>query len=255
VPTKKPASEGKRRPAKATPPAAVAAPSKAPEPVAPAAVPPPPPVRLEAPGRVETEGRDIERGKPGKKWLPEETAKQLQIVEGFMVQGYGPTQIKTALTSAKLGCGVPRIRVLMDRVRDRWQKEDQAARATWKTAQIRRLHGHLKKVTTEVPGRDEVKDKEGKVISPAVKGTKANWQAAVAIESLLADIQGTREPIQVNVDVRVTEAMLAVIGQLPPEEMQEWVAEYEEQAALAARARELGLNPVQGQVVESRRVG
>lgn len=47
------------------------------------------------------------------------------------------------------------------------------------------------------------------------------WQSIARVEELLADVEGTREPQKVELDVRVQTALMKVVTNLSPERMEE----------------------------------
>ena len=66
-----------------------------------------------------------------------------------------------------------------------------------------------------------------------------NHAAVAKYESLIADFQGTREAIKIDVDVRASQACLTVIAGLSPEEVQGYLAKYKENVRLANEMREM----------------
>lgn len=191
-------------------------------------LPPPPPQR------VVSEASPVKHV-ARRKWTQIQVSQQLQVVEGLLTQGSNANQIKQALARPPLNfsLGYNRVTALMARVREKWRDEDESARVAWKSAQIRRLHNHLRKAQ----GREPNKQVEGD------KGEKINHSAVLGYENLLADLQGTKEPILVNVDVRYTEALTLTVASLTPDEIESWIDEYDTTMADAARARELGVAP------------
>ena len=66
-----------------------------------------------------------------------------------------------------------------------------------------------------------------------------NVKLGLECERVMMELQGTRAKVEVDINVEHTQAMIAVIGSLQPEEGAELLAEAMEQAALADEARKL----------------
>lgn len=142
--------------------------------------------------------------------------EQMDAVEQLLVAGIPVSRIeKEAKQRWKLTAG--RTKRLIDRVRQRWAEESRAERPHWKAQAIRRLYGHIAKARGE-----------------------GQWNAVAAFERLLAEMQGTKEPveIQLNVDATVTEAALHVVSRLTPERRAQIVAEQRRLRELAGRVVE-----------------
>jgi hypothetical protein len=158
-----------------------------------------------------------------------EVREQERVIEDLLVRGLGHGTIFRAVReppgtlaadgkprATALGIGQARARKLIDRIYERWRIEDGPRRAQRKAEQIRRL----------------THDAE-------VARSSKNYNAVARFEELLADLMGTREPIQVNHDVRVSETVLHVFGMLRPEDMHDLMNEYRQTHALAEQARRL----------------
>ena len=68
---------------------------------------------------------------------------------------------------------------------------------------------------------------------------KPDFATLAKFEGLLADLQGTRAPLEIAVDVRVGEAVKAVIAGMTAEQLNERLAAARERRALAESAQKL----------------
>lgn len=109
------------------------------------------------------------------------------------------------LLKAKFGVGLNHARKLVNRTLDKWAVESEKHRATNKASAEARLMSDARNARAE-----------------------KKWSAAVQAEHLLADIQGTREPIKIDVDVRVGEAMVALVASMSGAELERIALEAEE---------------------------
>ncbi len=100
------------------------------------------------------------------------------------------------------------------RIREKWAEEERAARPHYKAQAMRRIYGHI---------AEAKRDK--------------NWSAIAQFEKILSDMQGTKEPVEINVniDATVTEAALHVVSTLTPERRRALIEEQRRLRALAAK--------------------
>lgn len=142
----------------------------------------------------------------------EEIKKRTEYIEALMIQGVPLSRIES---SAKTSFSMSRNQVAtyMTRIREKWSEEEQKARPHYKAQAMRRILGHIAQA----------------------KGDK-NWAAVAQFEKLLAEMQGTKEAVEVhlNVDVQTTEAVLHVISGLSPERRTALIEEQRRLRALAA---------------------
>jgi hypothetical protein len=131
-----------------------------------------------------------------------------------------------ALAKSELGVGPKRVNVILQRIKDAWRTEDDENRKSAKSSTIRRIQRYIQ----DAQGRRDPAD-------PKKWLEKPNFQALARFEALLADIQGTREPINIDINVRIQETVLNVIADLSPEELTEIVNEYDDTQRLAEAAR------------------
>lgn len=174
-----------------------------------------------------------------------ETREQIRFCESLMIQGARPMEI-WRLMRAQWPVTQLRVKTLMDRVKQDWlslqKDEDRMAK---REAQIRRIH-EMRRVAS---GLRDPRDPTGATwIRPP------NHQAVARYEALLMQIEGTSEPIRVDVNVAYTEAMLTVVAQLSGDRGTELLEEAMEQQRLAELAKRelpaLAMESAPGRVIE-----
>lgn len=143
---------------------------------------------------------------------PEQRRERELEVERLMIAGVSQTRIEGAMRD-RHGIGKSSVHSTMARVRRRWAEEERENRPSYKNTAMRRLLGTI-----------------------AESRSAKNFAATAQLERLLAEMQGTREPIEMNVNVETTlpEAALQVAAQLTPEKFAAIVAEQRQLRALAA---------------------
>lgn len=145
----------------------------------------------------------------------EERRKRLDFIEKLLVAGVNTGRIESACREA-FNPPMPKTSVAkyIEQVRARWAEEERTNRVHYKAQAMRRLYGHV-----------------------AEARKAANWAAVAQLERLLADIQGTKEPVEVqlNVDATVTEAVLHVVATLSPERRRAMIEEQRRLRELAQR--------------------
>ena len=172
-------------------------------------------------------------GVRGRRWGLAATRQQLRVVEQLMMVGMAAPAIVRAMQQQeqqqheRFACGVGRTALLMRRVREQWGQEDEGARPVAKAAAVRRILRYIQAAQGE---RRPANEGGGYRVNP-------NWSAVARFEALLADIQGTRAPIEVNVDVRVGQAAMVVLANMTSEQLAERLAAARERRMLAERAR------------------
>jgi len=122
------------------------------------------------------------------------------------------------------GLGRNRTCTLIQRVRARWTEEDKEARPAQRAAAIRRIKSYIALANGER--------------SPEADGggwrTPPDFGALALLERLLADLQGTRAPVEVAAGIRLGRAAAAVIAAMTAEEVAECLEEAREERAKAA---------------------
>lgn len=132
-----------------------------------------------------------------------EVRKRTEFIENALVAGISASRITRAARD-QFGMPAPSVKNYIARIRERWAEEERDSRPFYKQQSIRRIYGHISAARAE-----------------------KNWSAIAQLEKLLADIQGTKEPIAVQIDVDATmkEAALHVIANLTPERRRALITE------------------------------
>ena len=155
----------------------------------------------------------------------DERRRRTEFIEGLLVAGLSMPQVERA---ARDSFAMNRLQVAtyVGRIRERWAEEEKTQRPHNKAQQMRRVYGHIAEAR-----RDK------------------NWAAVAQFEKLLSDILGTKEPVEinVNVDAVVTEAALQVIAGLTPERRRALIDEQRRLRELAAKAETI---EAEGKAVE-----
>jgi hypothetical protein len=159
-------------------------------------------------------------------WSSPEVEEQLRVVEALLQVMRSPRDIRRALV-AKFG-PVTRIRtdLLIKRTWARWAVEDKDAQPHAKSAQARRLSQYLERAKG-------VQNQDGTWL------VKPDWKATAMFESLYADVRGTRAPVEINVDARVSQSLQAIMTLMTPEKTQELLQAARQRKELAERATRL----------------
>jgi len=142
-----------------------------------------------------------------------ERRERLDTIERMLIAGISMSRIED-VAKEKLGMSFGRTRSYIDRIRAMWAEEERAGRPHNKAAAIRRCLGHVAEAR-----RDK------------------NWSAVAQFEKHLSDLQGTKEPVEVNlnIDATVTEAALHVVASLTPERRAALIAQQRQLLALASK--------------------
>lgn len=141
---------------------------------------------------------------------------RLRTVEALMLSGLATSQV-CEQAKKHLSITAAKTTELMRKIRARWLSEDSESRASWKSAQIRRLMGYIKVA------------RGGVVQSPSGEQTSIppNFGALAKFEGLLADLQGTRDPIKLDFDVTVSQAIVHVAANMTPAQIALFEKKYE----------------------------
>jgi len=137
-----------------------------------------------------------------------------------------PRQIHAAISKDFGPVSLKRVNTYITRVHESWKSQDDEQRPHRKAETSRRIFEHIQKLNEEL-----LDDKLTIANRVAIRRT------IIAFENLFADVEDTRAPIKVEVDVKVRQSLTAVITALPPETMQEYLHEYQENVRLAAAYR------------------
>jgi hypothetical protein len=153
-----------------------------------------------------------------------ERNQRIRAAEALLSNGASKDHIHQVLAD-KFGMGQRAITALITRVYKLWSEDESSQRAHYKRAAIRRIHGHINAAR-----------KQGK------------FGAIASLEGLLARIQGTLDPIRVEVNVEATlrETVLHVMTGLDTERLHELA-----QRALAYRGDNRPLIAAQPLAIEA----
>lgn len=156
-------------------------------------------------------------------WSRTETEEQLQAVEQLLRSMVSPRDIEQVLRKKFGPVGRIRTMRLIARTYERWREDDKNAVPHQKAAQSRRIAQYLQQARG--------------VFENGRWTVKPDWKAVAMFENILADVQGTRAPIEVNVDARVSQSLQAIIASMTPEQMAERLAVVRQRRELAEQAR------------------
>jgi len=165
-----------------------------------------------------------------------ETSEQEQLIENALLQpGHSVATIVRAMQQRWPRFGIGRYKKLAARVHSRWKDEDDQARDKRRAQQIRRLERALAYAWGD---KRRVPDpaNPGQTIEQVVRPT--DLKAVATFEKLLADVCGTRAPVEVNVHHVVTETLVQVIAQMTPEQVADALAEHREMKRLAQERKQ-----------------
>ncbi len=165
------------------------------------------------------------------KWSYEDTAAQMAEIEARALQGASEV-VLFAHCRMKFGIGASRVRRLYAIIQERWKTEDEKQRRFWKSKAIRQLEGTIALARNGVK-KEVTKGKKTQV----VWDLKPNLPAAIRGMELLSRIQGTQAPVEVNLNVQVSDVLINVIANMTSEEVQASLQRYREDRELAEKAR------------------
>jgi hypothetical protein len=148
-----------------------------------------------------------------KRYTLEETRAQTDAVERMLVLGHTQQRIINQLTQpAPRGLGVSkhRIATILTRVFSRWEEENRASSSKNRQAAELRLLSYIQRCQ----GRRDPNN-------PNVWIERPNDSALAKHERLLAEIQGTLAPEEINVNVQITESLAAVFATYTADDLRE----------------------------------
>lgn len=165
-------------------------------------------------------------------WTIAETAQHMAAMESMMLATLSDRRMETAMRE-RYGVGRSRTHRLKARIHEQWTREGSEAAPHNRAAAIRRVKGYIMRAQ----GERNADDTAWKV--------KPDWPAVRAFESLLADFEGTRAPIEIAVEHRISHTIQAVIANLSPEQTQARLEAARERAQKAdAYDRQVGAGVV-----------
>lgn len=142
---------------------------------------------------------------------------QMHVVEELALNGVRSVKTIQEVVAKKLGVSLSpaRVRTLVERVQQRWSFEDSQYRPIFKASAMRRIEKYIRSLHAKAEGDPS----RGVDPNPKLYGNLHKF------EELLSKIQGTQEPIQLNMNAHVTEAMMNVIGMLDEGTMRSLITE------------------------------
>lgn len=152
----------------------------------------------------------------------EQRRERLEVIEQLMIRGISAGKIEKACAE-KFGMKKPAVDRYMAALREQWAEEERLSRPTNKATAQRRIYQHIQKAREA-----------------------ENWAAVSSLERLLSDIQGTKEALEVNVnvDASVREATLHVVANLTAEQRANIIAEQRKLRELAAMVDPSAVKPI-----------
>lgn len=170
---------------------------------------------------------------PGRTYTREEHAEQLGYTRELLALPTGTRPYVAAQLRKKFSVGRKRSRRLVDLVLAEWSEGVDPRQSTANRAQaVARVRRQLLKATHKyVPSEN---DPTKKVL---IERDLPDFRAVFQLESLLMRLEGTDQPIAVDVNVRMNDAAVAAIASLTVLQVAEIMARRAEVARLAGVAR------------------
>lgn len=168
--------------------------------------------------------------KVAKVYTHAESAEHLAFVESLMLTPGVSQSAAIRACRSRLGFGESRYLNLKKRVLAAWALQDKAEPGDKRAAAIRRIEAML----AHARGEQRVDPNDA---TKRVWTRPPNHPAVRAYEDLLARLQGTFMPIEVNVTHTVSNALQNVMGNLTEDQLQDYMHEYLETKRLAEERR------------------
>lgn len=169
-------------------------------------------------------------------FTPEEDEEHVAFVLRLRLRGANMRQI-TAACLRQYGFARVRTENLLRQGLDALGRDWDQTRKTSKAEQSARLRQVLFDLHAEVQAKPDPKNPKRHASLTALYG------AIVRCEELLSEVEGTREPVTVNVNQTITQAAVTVIANMTPERTQALLDRARERRALAEAARAMNLTP------------
>jgi hypothetical protein len=181
------------------------------------------------------------QGKKAVRYTREETKLQEEFVHKALAAG----SIDYAIVKAMDKPGIPgdpnaiytgpragrgRVRTLITRVLDSWKREDEVKKSSWRATAVRQLERDMRDLRTN-------------------KNIKSGAKHSLLLRyhSLRGDLQGTKSfDLNVNLNVTISQAVIGVIAEMSPEQVEQALGRYKENIELANEARQLGMGEREG---------
>lgn len=145
----------------------------------------------------------------------EEIRAQVKAVEQLYLFGHNANEMPELLAKQNIDITVTRCEALLEQIKQRLIEDTAKNKSHNKARQIRRIESYIR-----------LARHQGKLKDLAT------------FENLYADLAGTKEPIRISVDVRITQTLQDMLSQMTDEDIQYHLdrARQREQAALAYEA-------------------
>lgn len=170
---------------------------------------------------------------------PTEQDRRLEFIFRMMMRGYSET-LMVRVARTELGVGVLATRNLIAEVRVKLRGDAEDRKPFARAEQIARVRDTIEKLktprfkTVRVKGRD-AKGKE--VVSNQQVEQPLPANAILRAEELLADLEGNRAPVVVQVEHTLKASAMALFASLPPERYDQLLERARERKRLAAASR------------------
>jgi len=159
---------------------------------------------------------------------PRVSRQQMMVREAFVEQlvmrGASSRAIVEAAKS-KLGITKSQTLLAVTKVKERWRVEYDTDRAYWKLAAIKRIQQSINRLMA------------GKPASDGLGPPKVEHALVLKYEQFLSDLQGTKDPIKIDLASSFNEAIVGIVGGMTEEQITQLAAEYDENERLANLAR------------------
>jgi len=168
------------------------------------------------------------------KWSAAESHHQSELIEDLMTRmGVFTISKLQGACEQKFGRrpSASRVNKLIKAIQARWATEDAENRPSIKAQSIRRVYDHIRRARGHEGRPGQGTPGQPGYVAP-VSPSAPKWSAIARFEELLADFQGTREPLRVSLEVQMTEALMNVIASMTPEQVHAALEEEKERDRL-----------------------
>lgn len=176
-----------------------------------------------------------------------ETLKHRADVEAMFVEGK-PAAVIRAFMRRRYKVGEARANRLLDLVKQSMIRDDELTRDANRSTAIRRVQSQIQDIAGRLLEKQERvvtqgRGKSKRQVLVEVERPDADYARLHTVrlqyERLLSDLQGTREPIRISLDVQVTHGIMQVISTMSPEEVAQKLAQHAEMQRQASLYRQL----------------
>lgn len=161
-----------------------------------------------------------------------ETREHEAFIMSAVLKSFSFSQILRACRE-RFHIGQHRVEKLRARIYQRWAREDEETRASRKAVHVRSIEEDMRQLRIDMQDRAAAGERPDHAL--AVR----RHNLLLKYHSLLADIQGTREPLAIDVNVTHTAQIVTVMANLTPEQVEHHLRKQHELVRLADLARRL----------------